>query len=261
MPRPSACRWTPRTRIRHARGQSLPDWIALRSGRLPAVPDAVARPGDAADVRAILERARAAGWRCIPYGGGSSVVGGVSTRPTERPVVALDLTAMAGLRDLDERSGLATFGAGTYGPALEAALAEHDLELGHVPQSFEYSTVGGWVADALVRRGVDGRRAHRGAVRRRPPRGAGRRPGPAARSRPRPPGPDLRELVLGSEGRLGVLTDVTVRPRPRPERDIVRAYRVPSWDDALSRSGGRWPAPACHCASSACPPRSRPRRC
>jgi alkyldihydroxyacetonephosphate synthase len=222
----------PEDRLRRARGQSLPDWIDLRSGRLPAVPDAVARPVDAAGVRAIFERARTTGWRLIPFGGGSSVVGGVSTRPSDRPIVVLDLAVMAGLRALDERSGLATFGAGTLGPALEAALAEHGLELGHVPQSFEYSSVGGWVAtrsSGAASMGVGRIEALFAGGHLESPAGSlDLAPIPASAA-----GPDLRELVLGSEGRLGVLTEVTVRARPRPERDIVRAYRTRDWEAAL----------------------------
>ncbi|MGK2851620.1 MAG: FAD-binding protein [Candidatus Limnocylindrales bacterium] len=100
-------------RIRHARGQDVADWIALRTGRLPAVPDAVARPTDAAAARDLLERAAAAGWTLVPFGGGTSVVGGVTVVPSERPVVSVDMSAMAGLRSLDAASGLATFGAGS----------------------------------------------------------------------------------------------------------------------------------------------------
>jgi len=222
----------PEDRVRRARGQSLPDWIALRSGRLPAVPDAVARPADATAVCSLFERARAAGWRCIPYGAGSSVVGGVSVRADTRPVVTMDLAAMAGLRGLDERSGLATFGAGTFGPDVETALEPYGLELGHVPQSFEWSTVGGWVAtrsSGSQSMGVGRIEALFAGGHLEAPAGVlDLAPYPASAA-----GPDLRELVLGSEGRLGVITDVIVRARPRPARDIVRAYRLRDWEDAL----------------------------
>ncbi|MFL5777189.1 MAG: FAD-binding oxidoreductase, partial [Chloroflexota bacterium] len=135
-------------RIRHARGQSLPDWIALRSGRLLAVPDAVAHPTTDDDVRELLALAGAASARVIPYGGGTSVVGGVTPPETDdgRPTLTLALDRLAGMTKLDERSGLATFGAGTTGPEIEAALAPQGLTLGHFPHSFERSTIGGWVA-------------------------------------------------------------------------------------------------------------------
>ena len=98
----------PLARVLHARGQSLPDWVALRSGRLDAIPDAIARPADAADVRAVMDAASASGASLIPYGGGTSVVGGVTPRPGDRPVVSVDLGGTSGLHALDATSGLAT---------------------------------------------------------------------------------------------------------------------------------------------------------
>ncbi len=225
----------PEDRLRHARGQSLPDWIALRSGRLPAVPDAVAHPTDAADVRALLERARRAGWEVIPYGGGTSVVGGVTPIHLERPVLCVDLRGLAGLRALDADSGLATFGAGTIGPAVEAALAAHDLTLGHYPQSFEYSTLGGWIAARSVGQESIGYgridQLFAGGHVETPAGPLDLRPVPASAA-----GPDLREIVLGSEGRLGIVTDAVVRVVGRPARDQVRAYSVPDWEHALECS-------------------------
>jgi alkyldihydroxyacetonephosphate synthase len=219
-------------RVRHARGQSLPDWIALRSGRLGAVPDAIARPATAEDVRSLLDRARGAGWEVIPYGGGTGVVGGVTVHGTDRPVVSIDLADLSGIRSLDTRSGLATLGAGTTGPAIETALGAHGLTLGHYPQSFEASTLGGWVATRSAGQESIGYGRIEdlfagGHVE--TPAGALDLPTfPASAA-----GPDLRELVLGSEGRLGVITDVTVRAVARPQRDQVRAYSVPDWPRAL----------------------------
>jgi alkyldihydroxyacetonephosphate synthase len=219
-------------RIRHARGQSLPDWIALRSGRLGAMPDAVAHPADAADVRDLLGRAGAAGWELIPFGGGTSVVGGVTVQASDRPVVSVDLSGISGLRDLDTTSGLATFGAGTTGPAVEAALSEHGMTLGHFPQSFEFSTLGGWVAARSAGQESIGygriERLFAGGHVETPAGPLDLRPFPASAA-----GPDLRELVLGSEGRLGIITDVVVRAVRRPRRDQVRAYAVPDWSHAL----------------------------
>lgn len=219
-------------RIRHARGQSLPDWIALRSGRLEAVPDAVAHPADATDVRQLLDQASARGWELIPFGGGTSVVGGVTVQTSERPVVTVDMSRISGLREVDAATGLATFGAGTVGPDLEAALAEHDLTLGHFPQSFEYSTVGGWVAARSAGQESIGygriERLFAGGHVETPAGPLDLRPFPASAA-----GPDLRELVLGSEGRIGVITDVVVRAVRRPRRDQVRAYAVPDWPHAL----------------------------
>ena len=137
-------------RVRHARGQSLPDWIAMRSGQVGAFPDGVAYPLTDQDVQSLLVYARDTTTRLIPYGGGSSVVGHVNVIPGDQPVLTVDLTRMAGLLDLDETSQLATFGAGIRGPLLEEALNGKGYTLGHFPQSFEYSTLGGWVASRSV---------------------------------------------------------------------------------------------------------------
>ena len=222
----------PRTRIRHGRGQSLPDWVALRSGRLGAVPDAVARPTDAASVGVLMAVAARTGAAVLPYGGGTSVVGGVTARPSDRPLLTVDLGATSGLRALDEMSGLATFGAGTVGPAIEAALAPYGLALGHYPQSFEASTVGGWVVTRSA--GQQSRGFGRiedlfAGGHLETPRGPlDLPPFPASAA-----GPDLREIVLGSEGRLGILTDVTVRATAAPKLERFSGYLVPDWDRAL----------------------------
>lgn len=223
---------TLRDRLAHARGQGLPDLIRFRSGRLTAAPDAVVRPGDDAEVAAVLAACAAAGVRVVPWGGGTSVTGGANAPGGDWPAIALDLERLAGLSSLDERSGLATFGAGTFGPALEAALAPRGFTLGHFPQSFELSTLGGWIAtrssgqESLGYGGVaelvagvalvaPGGRLDLPAV-----------PGTAA-------GPDLREVVLGSEGRLGVVTRATVRIRERRPALRVTGTLVPSWDAGL----------------------------
>jgi alkyldihydroxyacetonephosphate synthase len=220
-------------RIRHARGQSLPDWVALRSGRIGRVPDAVARPTSADEVRELFDVARAQGASLIPFGGGTSVVGGVTPDPEDdRPAVAVATERLSGLRDLDEASGLATFGAGTLGPAVEAALAPHGLTLGHYPQSWERSTLGGWVAarsagqqslgfgriEALF---AGGRLVAPAGTLELPPH-----PASAA-------GPDLRQLVLGSEGRFGVLTDAIVRAVPKPRVEAVPVWFLGEWPRAV----------------------------
>ncbi|MBU0514592.1 MAG: FAD-dependent oxidoreductase, partial [Proteobacteria bacterium] len=133
-------------RATHAVGQSLPDWVAVRSGTIAAYPDGVARPGSADEVAAVLEYAAAAGAAVIPYGGGTSVVGHLSVPPGDRPTISLDLGRLTDLIDLDAEGQLATFGAGVRGPDLEAALRPRGFTLGHYPQSFEYSSLGGWVA-------------------------------------------------------------------------------------------------------------------
>lgn len=225
------------TRLLHARGQSFPDWLALRTGRLQRLPDAVALPQEAADVDQILERAARLGAQVIPYGGGTSVVGHLQPGSDDRPVLSVSLEKMDRLCEVNERSRLARFMGGTPGPRVEAQLAGHGLMLGHFPQSYDYSTVGGWV----VTRSSGQQSLRYGRIeqlfaggRLSTPRGeliVGGAPASSA-------GPDLREAVLGSEGRLGILTDAWLRLRALPAREDFHAVFFPSWElgvDAVRR--------------------------
>ncbi len=222
-------------RLRHARGQSLPDWVALRSGRLGAFPDAVATPESGEAVRHLIDWARPRGVRLIPYGGGTSVAGHVNVNPEGGggPVVTVDMGRMSGLLALDETSRLATFGAGVAGPDLEAGLRAHGYTLGHYPQSFELSTLGGWIATRSAgQQSLGYGRIERlfagGTVE--SPAGTMKLPSlPASAA-----GPDLRELVLGSEGRIGFVTEATVRISALPEREEFVGVFFPSWDAALA---------------------------
>jgi alkyldihydroxyacetonephosphate synthase len=135
----------PEVRVRHSRGQSFPDLIVLRSGRVPAFPDGVAFPRDSEDVRALFSYAREVGARLIPYGGGTSVVGHVNVAPGDAPILTVSLERLQQLHSLSEEDRLATFGAGVSGPRLEEALRARGYTLGHFPQSFELSTLGGWI--------------------------------------------------------------------------------------------------------------------
>jgi alkyldihydroxyacetonephosphate synthase len=223
-------------RLRHAAGQSLPDWVALRSGRIGAFPDGVAHPASDADVRELIRYAQAARARLIPYGGGTSVVGHVNVGqsaglPASLPVLTVDLSRLNRLRRLDATSGLATFGAGVTGPDLEAQLRAAGCTLGHFPQSFEYSTLGGWIAT----RSSGQQSLGYGRIERlfagghvETPAGPLELPSfPASAA-----GPDLRELVLGSEGRLGIITEATVRVTPLPEHEEFHAVFFPTWEQA-----------------------------
>ena len=165
----------------------------------------------------------------IPYGAGTSVVGGVSVRPSERPVITVDLGRLSGIRAFDERSALVTVGAGTTGPWLDTELAADGWTVGHEPQSWELATVGGWVAA----RGAGLRSLGQGRIEAlfaggtlEAPAGTLTMPAHPASAA----GPDLRQLVLGSEGRLGILTDVVLRASPVPELDVVDAHALPSWE-------------------------------
>lgn len=208
----------PETRLRHARGQSLPDWVALRSGRIPAFPDAVAYPTSDEEVRSLFDLCRTSGARLIPYGGGTSVVGHINPLADERPTLAVDLSRLRRLLDLDEISRLATAEAGASGPELERQLNARGYTLGHYPQSFEYSTLGGWIATRST-----GQQSYyygriedhfAGGHLETPVGPLDLPPFPASAA-----GPDLRHLVLGSEGRLGIITRAVIRIRRLPERE------------------------------------------
>jgi alkyldihydroxyacetonephosphate synthase len=212
----------PADRLRHTRGQSLPDWIAMRSGQIPTFPDGVAYPATDEQVRALLQYARTTDARIIPYGGGTSVVGHINPLAGEAPVLTVDLSRLNRLRRFDGTSHLATFGAGITGPDLEAQLRARGCTMGHFPQSFELSTLGGWI---VTRSSGQQSLAH-GRIERLFAGGKMEAPAGLLELPPFPAsaaGPDLREVVLGSEGRLGILTEATVRIAPLPEAEIFHA--------------------------------------
>lgn len=218
-------------RLRHGLGQSLPDWLRLRYGQPGLLPDGVAFPESRDDVRELLDYARQHDLGVIPSGGCTSVVGHLRVLQADQPVLAINLTHLAGLQDLDQLAQLARFGAGTFGPDIEAALRAHGYTLGHFPQSFEYSTLGGWVAarssgQQSLRYGRIEQLFAGGHLE--TPRGSLDIPTfPASAA-----GTDLREMVLGSEGRLGILTDAWVRVTPLPEFEQFHAVFFPDWAGA-----------------------------
>lgn len=218
-------------RVRHARGQSLPDWLALRSGDFGVFPDGVAEPEDSESVRALLDFCQQHQIVVIPYGGGTSVAGHINPLNLDRPVLTLSLARMNRLMALDEESQIATFGAGTPGPLLESQLRARGYTLGHFPQSFELSTVGGWVASRSsgqqsLRYGRIEQLFAGGRVETL--RGTLELPTFPASSA----GPDLREMILGSEGRFGVITEVKVRVTPLAEQEHFQVVFFPNWDQA-----------------------------
>ncbi len=228
-PLPATATTEPDERLLHARGQSLPDWIALRSGRGLTFPDGVAYPRDAADVRALLAYAAETGASLIPYGGGTSVVGHVNALPDLGPALTVDLKRMNQLHHFDEPSHLATFGAGVCGPDLEAQLRARGCTLGHFPQSFELSTLGGWIAS----RSSGQQSYHYGRIEDLFAGGQVETPAGPLHLPPHPAsaaGPDLRHLVLGCEGRLGIITQATVRVSPLPEREDFHAVFFRDWE-------------------------------
>lgn len=216
-------------RLRHATGRGYVDLARLRNGALEAAPDAVVMPPDAEALRRGIDVCAAEGIAIVPFGGGTSVVGGVEPlrAPHER-VISLDLR---GLRDVevDERSLTARLGAGLRGPEAETALAQHDLTIGHFPQSFEYATIGGFAATRSAGQASSGYGrfdALVSSVRLLAPAGdlsTLETPHTAA-------GPTLRELAIGSEGVLGVIPDVTVRVRPAPKVCRYEAWMAESFE-------------------------------
>jgi alkyldihydroxyacetonephosphate synthase len=217
-------------RVRHAYGRAYRDVVRGFRGRIDHPPDVVARPRDEAGVEAVLAWAGDVGAAVIPFGGGTSVVGGVEARVGDgfAGVVTLSLAQLDRVLELDAVSGAARIQAGVLGPQLEAQLAPHGLTLRHFPQSFQFSTLGGWIATragghfATVETHIDDLVESVRAVtpvgtwesRRLPGSGAG-------------PSPD--RLLLGAEGTLGVITEAWVRVRPKPTERAGRAVRFPDF--------------------------------
>jgi alkyldihydroxyacetonephosphate synthase len=216
-------------RLRHATGRGYADLARLRGGRLEAAPDAVLLPADAGAVRRVLEICAAEGIAVVPFGGGTSVVGGVEPlRGAHGRLVSLDLARLREV-EVDRRSLTARLGAGLRGPEAEAALGAEGVVLGHYPQSFEYATIGGFAATRSAGQASSGYGRFDDlvtAVRLTAPAGdlsTLETPHTAA-------GPSLRELVIGSEGSFGVIPEVTVRVRPRPRQRRYEAWIAESFE-------------------------------
>ncbi len=220
-------------RVRHARGQSLPDWIALRHGTLERFPDGVAFPENDEQVRELIGFAVKHQCAIIPYGGGTSVVGHINPPLGSRATLTVDMQRMHKLLSLDETSHLATFAAGVSGAALEAQLRPKGYILGHFPQSFEYSTLGGWIAT----RSCGQQSYYYGRIEDmlagahiETPSGSLELPAlPASAA-----GPDLRQVLLGCEGRLGIITRATVRVRRVPQIEAFYGVFFPSWEAGVN---------------------------
>ena len=229
-------------RVRRAAGQSYPDLVRLRTGRLADAPDAVVVPATASDVARILDVCVKESVAVVPYGGGTSVVGGVEPiRGRFDHLIALDLRRLRSV-EVDERSLVAKLGPGLRGPEAEQALAERGLTLGHFPQSFEYATIGGFAATRSAGQASSGYGRFDEmvtSVAMTSPAGELRTldvPHTAA-------GPSLREVAVGSEGVLGVITEVGVRVRPAPAEHRYEAWMAPDFETgaeivrALAQSG------------------------
>jgi alkyldihydroxyacetonephosphate synthase len=226
----------PRDRAAHAYGRAYPDLVRGFRGDFSGAPDVVLRPRTAEEVAACLDWCSDARVACVPYGGGTSVVGGVEVAAERRAafagVASLDLERLSGLLEVDATSLAVRAGAGTRGPDLERALAAHELTLRHYPQSFEHSTLGGWIATragghfatgpthiddfvesltAVTPRGVV-------ATRRLPASGAG---------------PQPERLWIGSEGALGVITEAWMRVQRKPRFRATASVKWKRFVDAV----------------------------
>jgi alkyldihydroxyacetonephosphate synthase len=229
IPKHPLIKTDPEERLRHARGQSLSDWVDMSDGLVNTFPDGVAYPNSDQDVQELINFARREGINLIPYGGGSSVVGHLTPLDEGPPTLSVDLAKLSALINLNEENHEATFGAGVSGPNLEALLQKHGYILGHFPQSWEYSTLGGWV----VTRSVGQQSYHYGRIE--PLFVCGHMETPNGPwDLPRVPksaaGPDLRHILLGSEGRLGILTRATMRVRRLPEEEHFYSAFFPNFE-------------------------------
>lgn len=221
-------------RVVHTFGKSIRDLIRVRSGNLARTPDVVVYPADEAEVQRIVDAAVTENAVIIPFGGGSNIVGSLEPLATEtRTVISLDLGRLGQVLDIDEGSGLARIQAGGQGPDIEAQLSARGWTLGHFPDSFTHSTLGGWVATRSSGMQSDkyGDIADitRGLRMVRPGQVVVIRPIPSTST-----GPSVREMIIGSEGRLGVITEVTVQVHRVPEKREILAYLFPTWAAGLA---------------------------
>lgn len=221
-------------RVVHTYGKGLRDLVRVRAGDLPRVPDVVVYPANSDEVRAVLDAVVAADGVLIPFGGGSNISGSLTPQAGEkRVVVSLDMGRMNRVLEIDADAGLALIQAGGLGPDLEEQLNGQGWTMGHQPDSFKHSTLGGWIATrssgmqsdkygdiADITRGMT-------VVL----------PGKVVQLRPLPStstGPSVREMIIGSEGRLGVITQAWVHVHRLPENREVIAYLFPNWAAGLA---------------------------
>jgi alkyldihydroxyacetonephosphate synthase len=224
----------PRDRVLHARGKSLRDLIRHRRGEIGRIPDVVVHPGDEDQIAAVLREALEADAVLIPFGGGTNISGSLEApADTTRTVISLDLGRMDRVLEIDETSRLARVQPGVFGPHLERQLNARGWTLGYYSDSFTHSTLGGWIATrssgmqsdkygdvADLTRGV------------RVVTPAGMlvvRPVPATST-----GPSVREMVLGSEGRLGIISEATVQVHRVPAERVILGYLFPTWAAGLA---------------------------
>lgn len=220
-------------RVLHSFGRSLPDLFRVRTGDFGRLVDAVVYPGSEEEIAALLRIVLEKDMVLIPYGGGSCISGSVTpARDEQRPILTMNLGRLREVLGIDDTAGLARVQAGVYGPDLEEQLNELGWTMGHFPDSFTYSTLGGWAATRSTGMQSDKYGDIEQIVR-------GLRlvhPDGVARTKAIPgrdSGPSVHEMILGSEGRLGIISEVTVQVhRIAPVRQVI-AYMYPDWEHGI----------------------------
>ena len=228
-----AVRIDKQARVEHAYGKSYRDLVRIRAGRVPNPPDTVVYPADQGQVVSLLAWAADRDVVVVPFGGGSTVLGGVEPVPGERPVVTLDLARLDRVLSVDATSRTARIQAGATGPEIEAQLNAQGFTLGHFPQSFEFSALGGWIATRSAGQNSIGYgkiEALTQAVRVVAPVGiVETKDTPATAA-----GPSLLQLLIGSEGAYGVITEATMRVQPLPTVQDYRGILFHNLEDGVA---------------------------
>jgi alkyldihydroxyacetonephosphate synthase len=220
-------------RVVHTYGKSIRDLLRIRASLIKRAVDVVVYPATESDVQKIVDLAATKNVIIIPFGGGSNIAGSLEPIAGERrTVISLDLGLLSRVIDIDEGSGLARIEAGAQGPDIEEQLGARGWTMGHFPDSFTHSTLGGWVATrssgmqsdkygdiADIARGMRLVRPDGVTVIRALPSSS--------------TGPSVREMILGSEGRLGVITEVTVNVHRIPEVREINGYLFPNWESGI----------------------------
>ncbi len=213
----------PIKRLMHAMGKSYVDLLRIRQGWVDRTPDAVVFPVKESQIQALMAMAANRGWSLVPFGGGTSVVGGIEPLSKNDPVLTLDLVRMNRILHIDRTSHMARVQCGIRGPQLEAQLNAAGFTLGHFPQSFEFSTLGGWIATRSA--GQNSTKYGKieqmvVSIRIVTPDGILNLPEVPADAA----GPSLLHCFIGSEGTLGVMTQATVRLHPLPRYRVFSSY-------------------------------------
>ena len=220
-------------RVVHSYGKGLRDLVRIRRGDWGRLPDLVVYPGSEEEIAGIVKVALTHNVVVIPFGGGTNISGSLEApRMETRPVISVDMGRISSVIEIDEVSRIARVQAGALGPDIERHLNERGWTLGHFPDSFKHSTLGGWIATRSSGMQSDkyGDIADlTRAVRVVMPTGVlATRAVPAAST-----GPSVKEMILGSEGRLGIITEATVHVHRIPKRRQIYGYLFPDWSRSL----------------------------